>query len=108
MLFINYNDIVKNMEKYHTIPLSFHDHEIINIFEKEDDMETIYQKCRLSIQHENLSHNQTKIHDFFQTRCHHHMWTKREEVQYFGNDKRKRDQQFQNSERNKYFKNETI
>lgn len=75
------------------------------LFEKDDDMETIYQKCKLWIKNESIIENQTKIYDFFKT---NQQWTRRDEVKYFGNDKRKKNEHeddiIRDDKKNKYYK----
>lgn len=74
------------------------------LFDKDDDLETIFQKCKISIETEPIQQNQKKIKDFFKptTKNSKNMkWTKRDEVKYFGNDKRRKES---DDEENNYYK----
>lgn len=66
------------------------------LFDKEDDMEIMFQKCKISIEKEMIPPNQKKINHFFKpisitNKKTIASWTKRDEVKYFGNDKRKKE-----------------
>lgn len=65
---------------------------IKSIWNAEDDWETIFQKCKISIENEPIPKDQTKINDFFKPVDCKKKWTKRDEVHFFGNDKRKKEE----------------